>query len=563
MTISNRAHSIAAITALGIMAAASIRAAPAQNATTNAECSPVIENRAPCTSTLWTYEPAENDGPPVVAAGTAQASYSPIAVRARRGVTVTVAIHKRPLEQISVVKSYNAQPRPDAVAAIAAQLSKPLAGLTIWTALSALPTAGAADATTETHSFLRAVPSSAVREADQAIEEFKKNLEEIDRQQTAAFNAIRSDIELAPDLTREISEAQVYPPRLEADGSTWSENDRKNFQACVQHILARIHGNTPDEKQNEACGKESPAPSDLRQHSFAPLPSADMADLKTKVSTLSANLEALRKKLTSITSAQRLQLITFSKQVNEIADRQDTLGDLMKSAQTAREAFVAYEGLLPECLQYKNTCSMEEAAKLISYSTKLNRFPPPLDSGSEQVSAKFTAQTVLTNTSSDAGTVAVTWVHQPWEVSTGIMYSNVLGRSFQNSPVIEGGVPQLDASGKQITAVTDSTTKPTIDALILVHYRFYDSAVFRTRRFAILGSVGVGTGTNGSGADFAAGLSFSYGNFFLSPLLHFTRDLRLTNGVALGQNLNGTNPPTERYWVHKFGLAFTYAVPIT
>jgi hypothetical protein len=186
-----------------------------------------------------------------------------------------------------------------------------------------------------------------------------------------------------------------------------------------------------------------------------------------------------------------------------------------------------------------------------------------LRSGQATGSAKLTAQTFLTKDSRDAGTVAVTWVHQPWEVSGGIMYSTVLGRNFQNSPVINNGAVVLDMSGKPLNEVTQSTTKPTIDALILVHWRFYEWQVSPTRRCAVLGSVGVGTGTNGSGADFAAGMSFAYGNFFVSPLLHFTRDLRLTNGVILGQNLMGASPPTECYWVHKFGLAFTYAIPIT
>ena len=184
--------------------------------------------------------------------------------------------------------------------------------------------------------------------------------------------------------------------------------------------------------------------------------------------------------------------------------------------------------------------------------------------GSQKVDAKVQAQTLVTKETSDVGTASVTFVSQRWEVSGGPMWSNVLGRSFQNAPVIANGKPQLDANGKQITTVTESTTSPTVDAVVLIHYRLWEWPGFWNRRLAVLASGGIGTGTNGSGVDFGVGGSLAWGNLMLSPLLHLTRDQRLTSGVKVGENLGPSppSPPTERYWVHKLGVALTYVVPI-
>jgi hypothetical protein len=71
----------------------------AQASVPGKECSPVVENRADCKSTITTYNGASGlSSSSANTAVAAQASASPIAVRVLPRVDVTVVVHKRPLE---------------------------------------------------------------------------------------------------------------------------------------------------------------------------------------------------------------------------------------------------------------------------------------------------------------------------------------------------------------------------------------------------------------------------------------------------------------------------------
>jgi hypothetical protein len=61
-------------------------------------------------------------------------------------------------------------------------------------------------------------------------------------------------------------------------------------------------------------------------------------------------------------------------------------------------------------------------------------------------------------------------------------------------------------------------------------------------------------------ADFGAGLSVTYRSLALTPLVHFGRDLRLTQGLQIGQT--ATFVTTERYWRPVFGIAVSVRVPL-
>ena len=85
----------------------------------------------------------------------------------------------------------------------------------------------------------------------------------------------------------------------------------------------------------------------------------------------------------------------------------------------------------------------------------------------------------------------------------------------------------------------------------------------RLTRTAFLLTGGLGISPYSKSADFAAGVSLSYRLHMVSPVVHFGRDVRLTNGLYLGEAL-GNGPPalsTERYWVRKFAIAITLRVP--
>jgi serine acetyltransferase len=51
-------------------------------------------------------------------------------------------------------------------------------------------------------------------------------------------------------------------------------------------------------------------------------------------------------------------------------------------------------------------------------------------------------------------------------------------------------------------------------------------------------------------ADFDTGISFQIGGVLITPTVHFGRDVRLSNGVTVGQELGPSPPnplPTENH----------------
>jgi hypothetical protein len=178
-------------------------------------------------------------------------------------------------------------------------------------------------------------------------------------------------------------------------------------------------------------------------------------------------------------------------------------------------------------------------------------------------SIKLSAVDMLVNSSTDLGSVTIKWGSTTsWEVSMGVLFSTLPNRTFQTSPLIVNGQPQPDASGKTNTIVTETISRPTVVPLALGHFRVRETAI-GDKRVAFLLSGGIGISPYSGVTDFASGVTVSYRLFMLSPLVHFGRDVRLTNGLAVGQTL-GSSPPTlttERYWVKKFGLALTIRLP--
>ena len=137
------------------------------------------------------------------------------------------------------------------------------------------------------------------------------------------------------------------------------------------------------------------------------------------------------------------------------------------------------------------------------------------------------------------------------------MMSTLDVRSFQNSPLIKNGQPVLDSSNKTDTILTESITRPTVILpIVFGHYRFKEWAA-GGQRVAVYGTGGAGLNLSSTSTDFAVGMSLGINSFMLSPLVHFGRDQRFTNGLTIGEELGSSpaNPTTERYWVRKFGFA--------
>jgi hypothetical protein len=517
------------------------------------DCSAVIENRRNCTSTLSTFEEP-------------QSTFSPTSVRVRpsKTATVTIVVKKRPLEKVQFQTIYSQVAKPDVLGTLLGKLWTPLGGLTLGSnlagELAAVQAATAAKnpANATKYGYL-VQPEVHITPALQKMlderADFDARLKALGDKQDADQSTLDAAKKIVNDVSAEVGAAQKYPPDI--DNEQWRSTDQARFVECLSHILARIQGKQPNTETLGGC-KEAPK-SDVHDKPLE-LPDVELTLLKPQITDLPKDLTALEAGLKgSVAAITPKEHESYLALIAKLTLRENKLDDYLKTLQSARDTLQGYQDPLTACQAPK----AEDPCGMVVVKKDIKAYDAPSKSGQQTATVKVSAQTLLTKESNDVGQVAITFTHQPWEVSAGIMASTVLGRSFQNTPVINNGVPDI-VNGKQVTAVTDSTTKPTIDALVLVHWRFCEwQPNSQTKRFAVLGSVGVGTGTNGSGADFAAGLSFAYGSLYISPLLHFTRDQRLTNGIALGDNLMGATPTTERYWVHKFGLAFTYALPIT
>jgi hypothetical protein len=96
------------------------------------ECSPLVENREACTSTVTTFAGASGSSTtPSATRVSAQASNSPPPVRVAPKVAVTVVIHKRPLESVQSQLTCNQPPKPDFIPTILGKGSTPLGVVTI------------------------------------------------------------------------------------------------------------------------------------------------------------------------------------------------------------------------------------------------------------------------------------------------------------------------------------------------------------------------------------------------------------------------------------------------
>ena len=178
---------------------------------------------------------------------------------------------------------------------------------------------------------------------------------------------------------------------------------------------------------------------------------------------------------------------------------------------------------------------------------------------------KITTVDVVTKATVTLTTVTVHWGGTRWEISTGAIFSRLPSRKFDAAQIIENGKPQLDANGKINTRVTETGTRPMIVPIVLVHYRLAEGVPrFQGQRFALLATGGIGVNPYSTTADLAGGLTFSYRGLMISGLAHRTRDLHLTNGLKVGDEL-GSAPPalsTERFWDTTLALGLTYRIAI-
>jgi hypothetical protein len=242
---------------------------------------------------------------------------------------------------------------------------------------------------------------------------------------------------------------------------------------------------------------------------------------------------------------------SLTDKLNKVAVNQALLEESLKSVQAAQAVLLQAAGVL-ERIEMRTLEASDE--KTFSSSAR------DVD---RTATIKVSAQDLVSKSSTNLVTITVVWGSTHWEMSAGVLFSALTNRSFQNAPIIINGKPITDANGKVNMVLTETSTRPTVVPIAFGHYRLVEGTL-SGRRLALLLSGGIGVNPYSSTADFGTGLTFSYRNSMITPLLHFGRDLRLTNGLTVGAQLGPSPPPptTERYWVHKFGIAISYRLPI-
>jgi hypothetical protein len=144
-----------------------------------------------------------------------------------------------------------------------------------------------------------------------------------------------------------------------------------------------------------------------------------------------------------------------------------------------------------------------------------------------------------------------------WEASAGTFFSSLPIRSFSAAPVFTNG------------AITDKKVSqnliyPTVVPFAAGNYRLTNDLGWTRWKSNIYWTGAVGINPNTVSADFATGLSLSWRALMVSGLCHFGHDVRLTQGLTVGESLgagfNGS-PSTQTHWTTKFAVGLSVRVP--
>jgi hypothetical protein len=144
-----------------------------------------------------------------------------------------------------------------------------------------------------------------------------------------------------------------------------------------------------------------------------------------------------------------------------------------------------------------------------------------------------------------------------WEASAGAFFSSLPVRSFSVAPVFTKGV---------ITdkIIVQNVLHPTVVPFAAGNYRLTNDLPWGRWKTNLYWTGAVGINPNTVTADFATGLSLSWRALMVSGLCHFGHDVRLTQGLFVGESLgagfNGS-VPTETRWTTNFALGLSIRVP--
>jgi hypothetical protein len=144
-----------------------------------------------------------------------------------------------------------------------------------------------------------------------------------------------------------------------------------------------------------------------------------------------------------------------------------------------------------------------------------------------------------------------------WEASAGAFFSTLPIRSFSAAPVFTNGV------------ITDKTISqnilhPTVVPFAAANYRLTNDLSWTRWKSNIYWTGAVGINPNTVSADFATGLSLSWRALMVSAVAHFGHDVRLTQGLTVGESLGASfngSLSTQTYWKTSFALGLSVRIP--
>ena len=144
-----------------------------------------------------------------------------------------------------------------------------------------------------------------------------------------------------------------------------------------------------------------------------------------------------------------------------------------------------------------------------------------------------------------------------WEASAGAFFSSLPIRSFSAAPVFTNGV----ITDKK---VSQNLLYPTVVPFAAANYRLTNDLKWTRWKSNVYLTGAVGINPNTVSADFATGLSLSWRGLMVSALSHFGHDVKLTQGLTVGESLgpgfNGSLS-TSTYWTTNFALGLSVRVP--
>jgi hypothetical protein len=144
-----------------------------------------------------------------------------------------------------------------------------------------------------------------------------------------------------------------------------------------------------------------------------------------------------------------------------------------------------------------------------------------------------------------------------WEASAGTFFSSLPVRSFSVAPVFTSGAITNNI-------IAQNLLHPTVVPFGAANYRISNDLGWTRWKSAVYLTGAVGVNPNTVSADFASGLSISWRSLMFSPLWHYGHDVRLAQGLYVGESLGASfkgSLATQTYWKSSFAFGVSIRVP--